>query len=353
MIVTKRWGLILAALGAVATAQAAQANPVDGEAQAPQNVTVLDRENRPILYHIDKPASSAKMPILLVVDGSGCRGSLRKAFASLFKPGKEGFPDYAKVWVNKPGIDPESTDMRGCSEEFRERYSIDTAVTDHLRVLQHLRGTAKDWWDGRLMIWGWSDGGDIAARLVAYYPDVERAFLGAQGGGLTMATHMEDYWQCPADRVKPEQRESCLKQMREWFAEVRQKPLSSLGNGESNFLWRSRLFTDLGTLLAYDDTPIFIAHGALDRDNTPVQSARVLINRLNEAERANLTYCEIQVMKHGFDGNQREEKRAFDEASLAWLLGLPDAEARLDPFCDKDPPLAQIAPPEAPPAEGE
>lgn len=306
---TRKWKLLLAAWGAVATAQVAQAEAPKTETAAPEKVTMLDRENRPILYHIDKPASSAKMPILLVVDGSGCRGSLRKAFASLFKPGKQGFPDYAKVWVNKPGIDPYSTDMLGCSEEFRERYLIDTAVTDHLLVLQHLRGTARDWWDGRLMIWGWSDGGDIAARLVAYYPDVERAFLGAQGGGLTMATHMKDYWRCPADQVKPEQRDSCLKQTRDWFAEVREKPLASLGNDESNFLWRSRLFTDLGTLLAYDDTPIFVAHGALDRDNTPVQSARALINRLKEARRANLTYCEIPVMKHGFDGKQREEKR--------------------------------------------
>ena len=306
---------------------------------------INDIENRPITFHIERFETGGPRPIILVIDGSGCKGALRKGFASLLRPAAGRFANYAKLTLTKPGIDPQATDQNGCSQEYRERYSIDRAVLDHLRVLQHLKSA--EWWDGRLLVWGWSDGGDIGARLISYYPNVERAMLGAQGGGYTMAQHMEDFWQCPADRVAAEKREQCLEEIRGWFDEVRERPLASEGRRESHQLWRSRLFADLVPLLADDTTPLLVMHGAKDRDNTPVESARLLVTRLKERGRENLRYCEIPGMAHGMASLGREAAIELEQATLAWLLDDRSAEAVFEKHCDPDPPLDKIAPPSA------
>lgn len=336
-----------AILGVVALFGAANAHASGIEDSALEATThvIADIENRPITFHLERLDQNQLMPILLVIDGSGCRGALRKGFASLFRPTPDLPMRYAKLTLTKPGIDPTSEELTGCSEEYRERYSIDRGVLDHLRVLQHLRSAS--WWNGELYVWGWSDGGDIGARLISYYPNVERAALGAQGGGYTMAQHMEDFWTCAADRQPPDRREACLKSVREWFAEVRERPLGSLGDGESNKLWRSRLFVDLVPLLADDSTPLLVIHGAKDRDSTPVESARLLVARLRERERQNLRYCEVPDMAHGYTNDQATRRDQLERATLHWLFDEDDAETLLAESCDPDPPLEQVAPPTA------
>lgn len=333
---------------AVGLAVSVMAQPAWSQGPLPVNETkvIPDIENRPITFHIERFDLATKVSILLVIDGSGCRGALRSGFASLFRPQYGKLAGYAKLTLTKPGIDPHATDAKNCSDEYRERYSIDSAVTDHLRVLQHLKARA-DWWDGKLYVYGWSDGGDIGARLISYYPNVERALLGAQGGGYTMAQHVEDFWDCAVDRNSAEQRQTCLAEMRGWFQQLREKPVSSLGKGESNKLWRSRIFADLAPILTDSTTPLLVMHGAKDRDNTPVESARLLITRLREAGRENLTYCEIPFMAHHGGDFTKDQYILFSRAKLHWLFDQPDAQDLLDQFCDPDPPLDKVAPPTA------
>lgn len=307
---------------------------------------IPDLENRPINYHVERLAGDEQVPILIVIDGSGCAGVLRPGFASLYRPSVDSPYRYAKLTVDKPGIDPEATDSRDCPPEFHERRSLDSAVQDHLRVLQHLRGNAS-WWDGRVYVWGWSEGGDIGARLVAYYPDVERAVLGAMGGGLTMAQHIEDFWDCAEDRV--DDREACLADVREMLEDLRLRPVPvSENGGDSNLLWRSRMFTDMAALLRYGETPVLVTQGALDRDHTPVQSARLLVTRLRDYRRGNVAYCEVPDMGHGTGSLEVERALEYEDALLAWLFDPAGAEAALAVFCDPEPPLGDVAPPVSP-----
>ncbi len=310
-----------------------------------QSTQIPDLENRPIDYHVERLADESNLPILIVLDGSGCAGVRRPGFSSLYRPRADSAFRYAKLTVDKPGIDPDATDPRDCPPEFHERRSLDRAVLDHLRVLQHLRGHAP-WWNGRVYVWGWSEGGDVGARLVAYYPGVERAVLGAMGGGMTMAQHIEDFWDCAADRV--EDREACLLDVREMLADLRLRPVPvSENGGDSNLLWRSRMFTDLAALLRYGDTPIMVTQGALDRDHTPVESARLLITRLKEYGRDNISYCEVPDMEHGTGSREVPRAIAYEEALLAWLFDPVIGDAALARFCDPDPPLDEVAPPAA------
>lgn len=309
-----------------------------------ETVEILDLENEPITYHIHRYDADRKQPILLIIDGSGCRGQLRRGFGDLYQPPADRSLIYARVTVEKPGVEPTSRELTDCSAEFRQRHSIDNWVRDILRTLQHLRATA-DWWDGRIYIYGWSDGGDVGARVMSYYPDVERAVLGAQGGGYTMAQHFEDFWDCAADRTTD--REACLADVRAMFQDLRDNPVPRADKGDTNLLWRSRMFADLATLLEYGDTPLLVVHGALDRDHTPVESARLLVSRLQDAGRANLTYCEVPFMEHGHGSFDDKQASMFEKALLSWLFAQENAGALLEPFCDPSPDLAATAPPSA------
>ena len=161
-----------------------------------EETIIRTHDGRDLVFFIDRPELGRPLPLLLMIDGSGCIGQLREDWADLYRPvqPRTSLRSYARLRVEKPGTDPNAAGAQAaCTDEFLQHYTMDKRVEDHLRVLQYLRAHA-DWWNGELYIWGWSDGGDIATRLVAYYPNVERAVLGAMGGGTTMASHFEDLW---------------------------------------------------------------------------------------------------------------------------------------------------------------
>ena len=280
-------------------------------------------DERPITFYLDRPTAGPKVPILLIVDGSGCVGQLRERGRTFWRPGP-GLPvRYARLQVEKPGVDPSAdfSDTLECSDDFNRNYSITNRVFDHLRVLQHLEANA-EWWDGRVYLFGWSDGGDIGAQLLAYRPTITRAVLGAMGGGLTMAEHFEDIWVCPpettADRV------GCLADLRADFKRIADDPSRvEKWNGESRFTWDSRLRSRLIPLLADNRVPLLIVHGENDLENTPVASARALIEGLTAAGNPHFTYWEIEGMAHGWGSLPPAERATVRIGSFLWLFDQP------------------------------
>ena len=154
-------GLVLAALVFSPIATAA---PILSEDRA---IPAVDE--RPIRFYIDRPDIGTKVPLLLVIDGSGCIEQRRPSSWGNYNPEPDDPVPYARLMVEKPGVEPEAADFsQPCSDEFHRYYTIQNRVLDHLRVLQHLGATA-DWWNGELYIWGWSDGGDWPHRFDGCY----------------------------------------------------------------------------------------------------------------------------------------------------------------------------------------
>ena len=297
--------------------------------------TVAAIDERPIRFYIDRPASEEPLPILLVIDGSGCVGQRRPSTWQAYDPAFYRDYAYARLMVEKPGVEPDAADLSAeCSETFKRHYDIDARVTDHLRVLQHLR--AADWWNGEVMVWGWSDGGDIGARLITYRPETTRAVLGAMGGGLTMAEHFERFWACPErPSVRtPEQtteqatermggREACLDDLRGDFARIEDNPTwreTWSGHDNTYKVWNTRLRARLSAPLSDNRVPLLIVHGALDTENTPVESARVLVADLARAGNAAFTYWEVPGMEHGWNALEDDRKSALVTGMLDWLM---------------------------------
>ena len=286
--------------------------------------TVAAIDERKIRFYIDRPEGGPRMPLLLVVDGSGCVGQLRTSSWHSYDPARYPRHRYARLMVEKPGVEPQADDVAvECSEEFKRHYDIDTRVTDHLRVLQHLTATAT-WWNGELLVWGWSDGGDIAARLVTYRPQTTRAVLGAMGGGLTMEEHFELFWACPASGFETDtDRETCLADLRGDFARIHDNPTwkeTWSGHDNTNKVWATRLRARLSAPLADNRVPLLIVHGALDTDSTPVESARALVADLKASDNTAFTYWEVPGMEHGWTNLPNHRQSALISGMLDWLV---------------------------------
>ncbi len=317
----------LAAIGGVATI-CTPAHAHQAEESAAQSFELsLDTgqiaaiDERAITYYIDRPDMAGTFPILLVVDGSGCLGQRRPGLDRLYLPGANAARPYARLRVEKPGVEAEANDLAApCSDEFLKHYTMDNRVFDHLRVLQHLAAHAP-WWNGELLIWGWSDGGDVASQLVVYYPNVTRAVLGAAGGGYTMAEHFEDFWACPVELG--EGRDPCLASIRADFTRMEDNPTWTetwSGHDNSWRVWASRLRTRLSAPLADNQAPILLVHGALDRDATPVESTRKLVSDLDAAGNTAFTYWEVPAMHHGWSDLPPDRQSALMRGMQDWLL---------------------------------
>ena len=281
--------------------------------------TITDSE---LTYFVDRPDSDQPVPIILTIDGSSCRGPTSNGFDQVMIPDETAYEPYARVFVAKPGVGLED-DGTACTEDFLKNYTVDQRVTDHLRVLQHLR-TKADWWDGRLYIWGWSDGGGIGSRLTAYYPNVERAVLGGMGGGTTMFEQFRDVHICPETPGQPkEEREACVDNLSKQFEQITNNPTwkRSWAGEENTFrVWASRINARLTNILIDTDTPILIVHGANDVESVPVTSARKLVEDLKAAGRGSVTYWEIPDMAHSIRSLPESEQQPLKNAMRDWLL---------------------------------
>jgi len=290
-------------------------------------VKILTLDERQLVYNIDKPKSSDKIPLLFVIDGSGCAGQKREApLRTLFRPGPERPALYARISVEKPGVDPFADNDAKCSNDFLKHYTMDKRVEDHLRVLQHIRNKT-DWWNGELLIWGWSDGGDIGSRLMAYYPNTKKAVLGSFGGGDTMREMFETYFFCQPEELEakpPETREQCLKGHRDRFQGMIDNPSwkETWGGKDNSWrVWSSRLNVRNSVLLENNKTPVLFIHGAEDVE--PLASSRKLIKNLEAVDNTAYTNWEVKGMGHSFGKMPDARLKAFERAQLNWIFDQP------------------------------
>ena len=291
-----------------------------------QTLEVARVDGSPVQILVSRPSTTGKIPMVLAIAGSVCIPS-RLGMEQL-SPEISGLGPYALVFVEKPGPTQPPKGADGsysigpdfqCSDTFKKYYTIDQRVTDHLRAIQYLRGKA-DWWDGRLFVWGFSDGARIASRVGAFTPETQRMVLGGFGGGLSMAAEFEEFHICPAGT---KDRDSCLKNLRAQFQEIRDNPTPQrTWNGDSNTwaAWASRLDAVEANILKDITFPVLVFHGTKDK-SVPVASARQLAQQL-AVRGSQFVYREIEGMGHGLGSDLPPAKgEELQREFLAWLLG--------------------------------
>lgn len=282
--------------------------------------TIQTVEDIPLFYRFDRPNIIDKVPLLIVIDGSTCRGSGTSGILEILRPDSSAPMPYARLIVEKIGVNLDD-DGEKCSDSFLQNYSIEERMLQHLRVLQHLRKDSQ-WWNGELLIWGWSDGGDIATQLTAYYPNTKRAVLGAMGGGITMAETFRDVDFCPPEKFKTiGERKNCTDKLIKRFDNIRSNPKwdeTWLGGDNSLKVWETRLFSRLSNLLIDNKASVLLVHGA--KDDGQIKGARELLKKLRAAGNTSFTYLEIVNMGHSPRNMSGEQNRLLYDAMRDWLL---------------------------------
>lgn len=289
-----------------------------------QTISVSRVDGSQLQLFVTLPESTAKVPLVLNIDGSGCVSAKREGFRANFPSvgGRVGKP-VATLAVEKPGVEPGASWGSKCSETFLRYYSIDQRVLDHLRAIQHLRKHAS-WWNGEIYLFAWSDGGMIGAQVAAYTPEVKRAVLGGTGGGTPMTSQFENSIMCAADRTKD--RDGCIAKLREQFREIRDNPTPlKTWSGEDNSyrVWATRLDAVEYNIIKDLKIPVLIAHGALDRDGTPVEAARELMRLLRADGQTNVEYWEIPSMEHSIGTVEPVRREQLLRAMYNWLFAEP------------------------------
>jgi pimeloyl-ACP methyl ester carboxylesterase len=282
--------------------------------------------------HVQRPSSKGKVPLLVYIDGSLCIPSTYNESVVWLQGKNEGAHPFALAVIEKPGPTVPALNAEGnieigpdfnCSETFRQRYSIDQRVLDHLRVLQYLNRHAS-WWNGELLIWGFSDGGHIGAQLAAYYPQTKAVALVGVGGGMPMADSMEAMvCAAPADTA------TCRDSLRKQMDEIRAAPVPTrdwMGQSNTHTAWASRLDAVEANVLRDLKAPLLVVHGERD-GSVQVASARMLAE-LMRGSGVVFRYREVPGMRHSLWGaTTPQETDALHREVLTWLTGRDDDAA--------------------------
>jgi pimeloyl-ACP methyl ester carboxylesterase len=237
-----------------------------------------------IYWSLDRQHRGPKQGILVLAQGSGCLAATENPNTAR---AKGLLPDFAVVTVEKYGAHPHDKPKEpfgGCSPEFYAHHTVSQRVADYQKVLAAVRKSP--WWDGRLVLFGGSEGGAAMSMLAPLVkPTAVVLFSSAAGRSFREMFKLV---------VPPE----VARQADSEFAKIKANPLSSKVWGGNSYRWYADILDrDLTADLLSIRAPILIVHGERDRSG-PVQVARTVRDDFQREGHCNLTYWEFQGYDH-------------------------------------------------------
>jgi dienelactone hydrolase len=280
---------------------ALMALPLLGYSAVPENVTkdptdlglpfdryfTRDKFGRKITFYLSKaPEAHAKLPLVVVINGSGCSSSFMKIGNKLGGGIQmlwlQIVNRHARVMVvEKPGVNfldspAEPGAATGCSKEFLLEHTLPRwaeAVGASIRAAQRLPQVDAS----RTLVAGISEGGIVAARAAAENPRITHV-ASLSGGGptqlydLAILARSQDMFEDAS--LTADERVNRL--YAEW-EKIRREPdsIDKLFLGHPYRRWSSFLATSVQDELLRSKSRIYIAHGSKDT-SVPVESFDML-----------------------------------------------------------------------------
>jgi dienelactone hydrolase len=253
---------------------------------ATQSGTALRDDGSAIHWQLARRLADGPKPVLLVAQGSGCAPARRNANIDLLAA---RLPEFAVLTIEKYGVDPDSApadSTSACAEAYYAHHTVSQSVADARRVLATLRRNAL--WDGRLVVFGGSEGGAVVSILARESADVDAVVVFSSGTGLTIAEFLPLVVPGPV-----------AEQMTRVFAEARSNPLSAgVAGGNSLRWWADIMDRRLSDDLLASSAPILLVHGVNDRE-APLAAARATRDAFAAAEQPQrLAYWELADRDH-------------------------------------------------------
>jgi dienelactone hydrolase len=312
----KMFALLLLLVPFVALAQ------TQSQTSLEEHLTISRLNDRLIDIYVQRSATSQRVPIILMMQGSGC-DSLVDPFFQI----SQGYAaQYARVVVEKIGVH-RGDDGKHCSAEYLRYNTVELRISDYLQTMAHFR-TAAQWWNGQLYIIGMSEGGLTAGMVAAFAPETKRVAILSYGGGLTMAEARPDAIAAETlkDKKTPAQADAESANAVRTYDEIRKDPTwTKTFDGDTNTYawWASVLDLRLNNLLPDVTALIYLAQGTADEE-MPVRSSRLAAEHLHSLGRTNYLYCEYDGLSHEYSTANGQSKltEVFLDA-LDWLTTTP------------------------------
>jgi hypothetical protein len=113
-------------------------------------------------WYLDRRGEDGKQGILVLAQGSGCASVTTNQNTERARSLE---PHFAVVTVDKYGVEPGDRDGGRCSEAFYGRGTVSQRVADYQAVIARVE--RMPWWNGRIVMFGGSEGGAVLQLLVS------------------------------------------------------------------------------------------------------------------------------------------------------------------------------------------
>ena len=254
----------------------------------------LQRQDGTILDGYFSPPSTSCSPIIFAIQGSSCESTLEWHKNLCDQANALGL---GMIAIEKQGISKEGIDLL----EYHQTNCLQKRLEDTMFCLENMHLICPEW-EGKMIFWGESEGGAIAANLAGQTPQTAAVLLFATGGGLK-----------PREEVKCALRHRLKKhgamqdEIDQYmiFLEEQMDIMMLDPTPDKQFLgktykwWASLLIANEASLaLDQHSLPIYLVHGVED-SQIPVLSADLAAKNLKETN--TLTYHRLEGYGHNLD----------------------------------------------------
>lgn len=273
-----------------------------------EKFSTRDSFGREIIFYLSKTASQNSLPLVVFVEGSGCRSRFEERSGKILPAGghivvADVFKDKARVLiVEKPGVKYLAQPRDGCkdSAEFNREHTLERwteANEAAIRAARKLPNISRE----KTLVVGHSEGGLVACRVARDLPEIVTHVSTIAGGGgsqlydiVSLARSGEFF-----DKVSPDPEKRVQYVLDEWKA-IQADPTSAekFFFGFAYRRWSSFLATSPIEELSQTRAKIYIAQGTADRAVDPA-SADLLYAQLL-AKNRQVTYDHVEGANHSF-----------------------------------------------------
>ena len=322
-------GLLLAATASAAPAPtpAVREEVFNYPTLSMSRVTLQGAGQPPVRYYLSKPAQK-KAPLVLFIQGSGCiapfsgldtpnRSSSLYSWLPLAQQGR-----YAVMAVDKPyqSDEPqrgEGGSANGCAGAFNQHFSYDSWLATLKQALRHaLKRPEVD--STRVLVFGFSEGGPMAAGLARAIPEVTHVVLGASNGPTQLYDFaVRIYRSQDADELKLLQ----LQELDATFNAISADPKSTskFAWGHTYLRWSSFFAQSPVENLAHSKARIYLVSGMQDA-MVPILSTEMMYAQLRTQGR-DVTFRRLPLAAHNLvpEGRDITESQGEYDAFMAWF----------------------------------
>jgi len=254
----------------------------------------LQRQNGTVLEGYFSPPDTSSSPIIFAIQGSSCESAFQWHVDLSDQVSSLGL---GLIVLEKQGISKDGIN----SFEYSQTNCLQTRLEDYIFCLENMYMINPSW-EGKVIFWGESEGGMLAANLAAQMPETMAVLLFATGGGMkpreevkwTIHHRLEEYG------ALQDEIDQYMSSLDEQLDVMMLDPTPNKQFFGNTYKWWASLLAADEAVISLNQLslPICLVHGVED-SQIPILSADLAAEVLRETHA--LTYLRLEGYGHDLD----------------------------------------------------